>query len=219
MRRPRDDRGAVTVEFALVGPLAILLVSAVAGLGLVAAWSAFAESAARAGARFAAVKASQGTNTPGATPLQFPSASGDASVSSDGSLAVDPDGTVHARADAEASGSAEASATTPPIPDPPDPDALDANPDRTDAVCNGSRPYPSAAEVAAKIRDKSVFLGKPDSVLYLPSTPNVPGSCPHEGDLFTVTVTYHVPGVESILKLAGLGGLGTVTQTVSGRRE
>jgi hypothetical protein len=194
-------------------------VSAVAGLGLVAAWSAFAESAARAGARFAAVKASQGTNTPGATPLQFPEASGDASVSSDGSLAVDPDGTVHAQAGANVAADAEASATTPTVPDPPDPDALDSNPDRTDAVCNGYRPYPSAAEVAAKIRDKSVFIGAPSKVVYSPAPANVPGSCPHEGDLFTVTVTYRVPGVESILELAGLGGLGTVTQTVSGRRE
>jgi hypothetical protein len=209
------DRGAVTVEFALVAPLVVLLVSAVAGMGLVAAWSAFAESAARAGARFAAVKANQGMSTPGAPPGAFPGAAADASVSSDGRIAVDPDGTVHVNSSVSASGSA----TPPPVPAPPDPDALDADPDRTDAVCSGSRPYPSDAEVAREVERRAVFVGAPVSVVVTPSHAQVAGDCPHEGDLFKVTVTYKVPGIESILQLAGLGGLGTITQTVSGRRE
>jgi Flp pilus assembly protein TadG len=69
-RRARHvDRGAVAVEFALVFPLAALLLAFLIAVGLRVFWSALADNVARAAARYAAVANSQGHYPQGNAPV------------------------------------------------------------------------------------------------------------------------------------------------------
>ena len=60
LRRERD-RGAVAVEFALVFPLAIVILAFTTALGLRVFWSSLSDNAARSAARYAAVPFANGT--------------------------------------------------------------------------------------------------------------------------------------------------------------
>ena len=60
LRRQRSDDGTVTVEFALLIPLALLFVGFILALGMRTLWAGFAEDAARSLARYGSIRTATG---------------------------------------------------------------------------------------------------------------------------------------------------------------
>ena len=143
------ERGAVTVEFALIFPLVALVLGFLIAAGLYELWSGMADYVARDVVRVASMPLSDGT-------------------------------------------------------------------------------YPQQAALQTRAtNDLAGVMGAPTS-LALSNDPNVPSAQWGEGDLVTVTVAFHVPGMGGLTGLVnaipGLGGvdlqgLSTVTRTASVRRE
>jgi len=172
MRRAiaRRDDGAVAVEFALVFPLATLMLAFLAAVGLNVFWSALAENAARSAARYASVP-----NTAGHWPK------GDATV-----------------------------------------DTMQSVSSLAAGAYNGILGTPTSV-VGSNCHDR----GTGDESNCDPSSLAMSAGfqCQHTGDLLTVQVAYHVPGLNGLQGLVNalpgvdVTGLATVTHTVRVRCE
>jgi len=168
--RLRSEAGAVAVEFALVFPLAVLMLAFISALGLNVFWSALAENAARSAARYASVP-----NTAGHWPK------GDATVDSMQSVS------------SQAAGAYGGLLGTP----------------------------------VSVVGSNCHARGTGDETNCDPSTLALSAGfqCQHTGDLLTVRVGYHVPGLTGLQGLVNVlpgldvTGLATVTHTVRVRCE
>jgi hypothetical protein len=210
----RKDSGAASVEFALVAPLAFLLIFGLLAFGLIQVWSALAQHAAQKAARYATIQCPYGGQA--TSPLDLPEVSGGAQVDATGTVTVDPDGTVHVLAGTAGTADAAAAATV------PEPESFTTDPTWPnrcpDPAPNPQLPYPSQADVARYLVDHAYRVtGSPTHVVMDPAAPS---SAPEPGDPVTVQVTYSVPGVSGLLGLLGFGeSAGSVTRSATARRE
>jgi hypothetical protein len=210
----RKDSGAASVEFALVAPLAFLLIFGLLAFGLIQVWSALAQHAAQQAARYATIQCPYGGLT--AATVDLPEVSAGAQIDATGTVSVDPDGSVHVLASTAGSVDAAASAT---VPEPASFTSDPAQPNRcADPAPNPQLPYPSQADVARYLVDHAYRVtGTPTHVVIDPAAPT---SAPEPGDPVTVHVTYTVPGVSGLLHLLGFGdSAGSVTRSATARRE
>lgn len=166
----RDDRGAVAVEFALVFPLAVMMLAFITGIGVWVFWSALADNATRSATRYASVP-----NTAGHWPK------GNASV-----------------------------------------DGMSSVTDFAGGAYGGLLGTPTTL-VGSNCHDRSPGDESNCEPASLGLTAGV--QCQHTGDLLTVRVSYHVPGLSGLQSLINampgvdLNGLSTVTHTARARCE
>jgi Flp pilus assembly pilin Flp len=171
--RPRDE-GATAVEFALVLPLAVLILAFVTAAGMRVFWAALSDNATRAAAHYASLQ-----NFKGCYPVRDNSVGGLSSVKSNtagayGGMLGTPTMTI-----------------------------TNSGGVTTKALCYGGNDYNGATFPSGWER------------------------CGREGDVITVTTTYHVPGLsglQSLVNGASFGslnvtGLASVTHTATARCE